>query len=109
MANKTLIVFFNLKPTTSEAEYLNWAKTVDLPTVNQLNSVSSFEVFKAETLFGQNQASPWQYFEVINIESESAFTEDIQTDVMQAVVEQFQQFTQDAQFVATTNIRDLHS
>jgi hypothetical protein len=46
---------------------------------------------------------------VINIESESAFAEDIQTDVMQAVVEQFQQFTQDAHFVATTNIRDLHS
>ncbi|MEF1307530.1 hypothetical protein QTO17_37355, partial [Vibrio owensii] len=65
--------------------------------------------FKGETLFGQNQASPWQYFEVINIESESAFAEDIQTDVMQAVVEQFQQFTQDAHFVATTNIRDLHS
>ncbi|MGR5157741.1 hypothetical protein [Vibrio owensii] len=109
MANKTLIVFFNLKPTTSEAEYLNWVKTVDLPTVNQLNSVSSFEVFKGESLFGQNQASPWQYFEVINIESESAFAEDIQTDVMQAVVEQFQQFTQDAHFVVTANIRDLHS
>lgn len=109
MASKTLIVFFNLKPSTSEAEYLNWAKTVDLPTVNQLNSVSSFEVFKGETLFGQNQESPWQYFEVINIESESAFAEDIRTHVMQAVVEQFQQFTQDAHFVATTNIRDLHS
>ncbi|GAM59258.1 hypothetical protein JCM19231_1834 [Vibrio ishigakensis] len=101
---RTLMVFFNLKPETQESDYLNWAKQIDLPTVNQLKSVSSFEVFKGLSLLGQETASPWQYFEVIQIESEAAFLEDIQSPEMQKVIEQFQAFTQDAHFVSTQNI-----
>lgn len=104
MSAKTLIVFFNLKSTTDEAEYLSWAKQADLPTVSKLSSVSSFEVFKGLSLFGQESASPWQYFEVIHIESEEAFLSDIQTEEMKKIVEQFQEFTEDAHFISTENI-----
>ncbi len=104
MSAKTLMVFFNLKPTTNEAQYLEWAKQSDLPTVNQLTSVSSFEVYKGISVFGQDRPSPWDYFEVIHIDSEDAFMSDIQTDVMQKIVEQFQSFTEDAHFIVTENI-----
>lgn len=104
MSAKTLIVFFNLKQTTDEIAYLEWAKKSDLPTVNKLTSVSSFEVFKGISMFGQDAASPWDYFEVIHIRSEEAFLNDIQTKEMQKIVEQFQLFTEDAHFILTENI-----
>ncbi|MGL6257717.1 hypothetical protein [Vibrio sp. WXL103] len=104
MSTKTLIVFFNLKQTTNKSEYLTWAKESDLPTVNKLSSVSSFEVFKGLSLFGQSTPSPWDYFEVIHIHSEEAFLSDIQTEEMQKIVAQFEQFTESAQFILTENI-----
>ncbi|MGR5239012.1 hypothetical protein [Vibrio alfacsensis] len=104
MSAKMLIVFFNLKSTTDEPLYLKWAKESDLPTVNKLSSVSSFEVFKGISMFGQDQPSPWDYFEVIHIDSVDAFLSDIQTEEMQKIVEQFQSFTEDAHFIVTENI-----
>lgn len=104
MSVKTLIVFFNLKSTTNEALYLQWAKESDLPTVNKLSSVSSFEVFKGISMVGQDKPSPWDYFEVIQIDSVDAFLSDIETEAMQKIVEQFQSFTEDAHFIVTENI-----
>ncbi|MFA0412322.1 hypothetical protein AB4520_00775 [Vibrio renipiscarius] len=104
MSAKTIIVFFNLKSTTDESQYLQWAKESDLPTVNTLSSVSSFEVFKGISMFGQDKPSPWDYFEVIHIDSADAFLNDIQTDEMQKIVEQFQSFAEDAHFIVTENI-----
>ncbi|MGL4448021.1 MAG: REDY-like protein HapK [Shewanella sp.] len=104
MSAKTLIVFFNLKSTTDETKYLEWAKKSDLPTVNKLSSVSSFEVFKGISMFAQDKPSPWDYFEVIHIDSEKAFLTDIQTEEMQKIVEQFQAFTEDVHFIVTQNI-----
>jgi hypothetical protein len=104
---RTLIVFFNLKEGVKESEYLEWAKEVDLPTVSKLNSVSSFEVFKGIGIFGEQKASPWDFFEVIKIHSEEAFLADIQTDVMSKIVEQFQVFAKDATFISTQDISTL--
>tara|TARA_B100000508_G_scaffold25878_2_gene18849 strand:- start:2898 stop:3227 length:330 start_codon:yes stop_codon:yes gene_type:complete len=104
---KTIIVFFNLKDGVKESEYQQWAKEIDLPTVNKLNSVGSFEVFKGMGLFGEQKASPWDFFEVIKIHCEDAFLADIQTDVMSKVIEQFQLFTEDAIFVSTVDITAL--
>ncbi|MGL5290655.1 MAG: hypothetical protein ACRC9T_01845 [Vibrionaceae bacterium] len=104
MSAKTIMVFFNLKPATDRSEYLKWAKESDLPTVNKLRSVSSFEVFKGLSVFGQNKPSPWEYFEVIHIDSEEAFLSDLQTTQMQKIIEQFQSFTEDAHFIVSENI-----
>ncbi|RQW19565.1 hypothetical protein EHS17_15370 [Rhodobacteraceae bacterium CH30] len=104
---KTLIVFFNLKPGTSEAEYLAWARQVDLPTVNKLQSVNSFEVFKGLNILGQQSASPWHYFEVIHITSEAEFLQEIQGKEMQQVISQFQAFTSDAHFICTQDVTTL--
>ncbi|MBY8073666.1 hypothetical protein KW488_13980 [Vibrio fluvialis] len=104
MSAKTLIVFFNLKSTTDEEKYLEWAKKSDLPTVNKLSSVSSFDVFKGIRMLGQDKLSPWDYFEVIHINSEEAFLTDIQTEEMKKIVEQFQTFADDTHFIVTKNI-----
>ena len=100
----TLIVFFNLKDGVNESDYLHWAQNIDLPTVNALNSVASFDVYKGLSILGQDTPSPYQYFEVINLKSEAAFLDDIQSEVMTKVIEQFQAFTKDASFTSTQNI-----
>ncbi len=104
---KTLIVFFNLIDGVNESEYLKWALNTDVPTVNKLNSVSSFEVFKGVGVFGEQKSSPWDFFEILKIHSEDAFLEDIQTDMMSKVVEQFQAFAKDATFISTQDITTL--
>jgi len=104
---RTLIVFFNLKTDVKEADYLKWAIDVDLATVNKLNSVSSIEVLKGMNMLGEQTASPWDFFEVIEISSEAAFLEDIQTDRMSKVIEQFQQFAKDVHFISTIDITSL--
>ena len=103
----TLMVFFNLKPGANEADYLAWAQEVDLPTVNRLNSVTSFEVFKGLKMLGQQSASPWDYFEVIRIESETQFLQEIQSAQMQQVIRQFETFATDAHFICTRDITTL--
>ena len=105
---KTLIVFFNLKEGVKQSEYLKWAREIDLPTVNKLKSVSSFEVFKGMGVFGEQKASPWHFFEVIKIHCESEFLADIQTDIMSKVIEQFKAFTKDATFISTLDITLLN-
>lgn len=107
MSEKTLIVFFNLKEHVTDIDYLKWAKESDLPTVNSLQSVKSFEVFKGEGVFGTEDISPWQYFEVIRITSESEFISDIESEAMQKIIGQFQSFTQDATFVVSKNIKQI--
>ncbi|MBP6122810.1 MULTISPECIES: hypothetical protein [Providencia] len=104
MSTKTLIVFFNLKSETNEAQYLQWAKESDLPAVNKLSSISSFEVFKGISMLGQDKPSPWAYFEVIHISSEEAFLNDIQTEQMQKIINQFNAFTEDVNFILTKKI-----
>ncbi|MGL5948206.1 MAG: hypothetical protein ACRCYV_03975 [Aeromonas sp.] len=103
-APSTVMVLFNLKSDTCEADYLAWAKSVDLPTVNGLRSVNAFSVYKGLNPLGQATPSPWDYFEVIEISSSEAFLRDIQSAAMQQVIAQFQAFTQDAHFICTQNI-----
>ncbi|MGL5288605.1 MAG: hypothetical protein ACRC9N_03845 [Aeromonas sp.] len=103
----TLMVFFNLKAGASEVDYLAWARDVDLPTVNRLNSVTSFEVFKGQKMLGQQSASPWDYFEVIRIASEAQFLAEIQSEEMQQVIRQFESFAVDAHFICTQDVTTL--
>lgn len=46
---------------------------------NRLSSVTSFEVFKGLKMLGQQSASPWDYFEVIRIASETQFLQESQS------------------------------
>ena len=47
-----IICLFNLKEGVSVAEYEDWAKTRDIPTVNALGSINGFTVHKATGVFG---------------------------------------------------------
>lgn len=99
-----IIALFNLKPGVSVADYEAWAKRVDLPTVNGLGSIQSFEVFRATGLLGSADRPPYAYIEVIDVADMDAFGKDVGSDAMQAVAARFQEMVTDLAFITTEKL-----
>jgi len=72
-----LLALFNLKDGVSEADYLAWAKRVDIPTVNGLRSIDNFQVYSVNGIFGSNDTPPYQYYEMISVNNMEGFTDDV--------------------------------
>jgi hypothetical protein len=89
MAITRIIALFNLKPGVKVADYEAWARRVDLPTVNSLPSIQSFEVFKAKEVMGSDAPPPYAYVETLDVRDLGQFGEDVATPVMQAVARDF--------------------
>jgi hypothetical protein len=96
----TLIVLFNLKDATRQADYERWAREVDLPTAGALPSVAKFEVLKASGLLGGGP-SPYAYVEVLRIRDMAQLGADVGTPTMQQVSAQFQAFADNPLFIVT--------
>lgn len=88
---KTLIVLFNLKPGCDKQRYEQWATSVDIPTVERLDSCAAFEVFRTFGTLGGGEA-PYAYVEVIRINDFEAFQEALANEECQRVAAQFQEF-----------------
>jgi hypothetical protein len=99
-----LIAIFNLKPGVSVAEYEAWARGTDLPTVNALPSVSSFRVFKTTGKLGLQEAAPYSYIEIIDIDDMDQFWKDVATDTMSKIAEAFGSMA-DVTFMTTEEIK----
>ena len=100
-----IICLFNLKDGVDIAEYEEWAKTRDIPTVNGLASVKDFTVHKATGVFGDDSATPhFQYVEVIDITGMEDFVADISTADFQAAAAPFGGFADTPQFILTEDL-----
>ncbi len=84
-----ILALFNLRDGVDVAEYEHWARTVDLPTVNALPSIESFEVFRVTGKLGADGAVPYAYAEILDVRDMAQFGTDVATDQMQAVAAQF--------------------
>ena len=85
-----LIVLFNLQNGVDPAEYEQWAKTVDAPTVEGLPSVDSMEVYRIVGLMGSEDPAPYGYCEVIAVNDMEQLGADVGAAAMQAVAAKFQ-------------------
>lgn len=103
MAAKRIIVLFNLKPGRVPADYEDWARRTDLPTVNALASIERFDLFKATGLLGSSAEPPFRYIEVLDIVDMDAFGADIATETMQKIAAEFQDWA-DPLFITTDRI-----
>jgi hypothetical protein len=95
-----IIVLFNLKPGVDPATYEAWAKRVDLPIVNALGSITSFEVFKSTSVLGSSATPPYQYIEIVDVNDMAAFGTDVASSTMQRVAAEFATLA-DATFIMT--------
>jgi len=89
MAITRLIALFNLRAGVKVSDYEAWARSVDLPTVNGLASIKTFEVFKAVETMGSDAKPPYRYIEIIDVRDMGQFGVDVSTPVMQAVAKDF--------------------
>ncbi len=100
-----ILALFNLKSGVSVSDYENWAKTVDIPTVNGLGSIAKFEVFKSTGLLGSEDKPPYSYFETIDVVDMDQFGKDVATDAMQKVAAEFQGMTDDLVFILSDELK----
>ena len=99
-----ILALFNLKPDVSVSDYENWAKTVDIPTVNGLGSIEKFEVFKTTGLLFSEDTPPYQYFETIDILDMDKFGEEAGSETMQKIAAAFQEMAADLVFMTTEKL-----
>ncbi len=100
-----ILALFNLKPGVSVSDYETWAKTVDIPTVNGLGSIASFDVFKSTGLLGSEEAPPYAYFETIDVNDMDQFGQDVGSETMQKVAAEFQAMTDDLVFILSEDVK----
>ena len=99
-----LVVLFNLKPGADRAAYEAWAQATDLPIVRDLPSVDSFNVQVVSGLFGSDAPAPYEYVEIIDINSLEQFGADVSTETMGKVAGEFQSFADNPVFMLTSNL-----
>jgi len=99
-----IIVLFNLKPGVDPDTYEAWAKRVDLPIVNDLGSIRSFEVFKTTSVLGTDAPPPYHYIEIVDVNDMEAFGADVASATMQRVAAEFAALA-DATFIMTEPLR----
>lgn len=99
-----IVALFNLKPGVTAADYEAWAKRVDIPTVNGLKSIDSFEVFKSVGLLGSEARPPYAYVEIIDVADMDQFGKDVATETMQRVAAEFQAMASDLSFILTSKL-----
>lgn len=100
-----ILALFNLKPGISVSDYENWAKTVDIPTVNGLGSIAKFEVFRSAGLLGSEDKPPYAYFETIDVDDMDQFGKEVATDAMQKVAGEFQGMVEDLVFILSDELK----
>lgn len=99
-----LVVLFNLKDEASKEAYEQWAKTTDVPTASSMESVDSFKVFKLGNIMGTENASPYQYCEVLEINDMAKLGEEVGSDAMKKVAAEFQSFADNPMFIISDQI-----
>jgi len=99
-----IVVLFNLLPDVDPDAYETWAKNVDMPNVRRLPGCTDFRVLKVAGLLGSDAAAPYAYSELIEVDDMSAFGEAVDTEVMQEVTEQFQQFANNPVFMVSESL-----
>jgi hypothetical protein len=100
----TIVVLFNLKPGASIADYEDWARSKDLPTVQSLSSVQDFRVLKMGNLLGTENPSPYQYCELIEVQDMTAFFADLQQEKVQAGAKVFGEFADNPLFIVANSL-----
>jgi REDY-like protein HapK len=101
----TLIVLFNLKDGVSESDYEAFAKTLDIPTVKSLKSVSDFQVYKSYGIFGSEATPPYRYFEVIHFTNVEELVGDMGAEPKMAEIPaKFAEMADNPMFILTNSI-----
>lgn len=96
-----LVVLFNLKDEASKEAYEKWAQTTDVPTVKGLVSINDFRVYRLNAIMGSEDAPPYQYCEVIDINDMDKLGQELSSETMKKVAQEFQAFADAPMFIVS--------
>ena len=99
-----IIVLFNLQSGVDYSAYENWARSTDLPIVNSLSSIDEFEIYKANGMLGSEDASPYQYVELLSVNDLDKFGEEVASETMKKVASEFLGFADSPMFITLKSI-----
>ncbi len=99
-----ILVVFNLKKEVEPAAYEEWARTIDLPTVRNLDSIADFKVWETVGVLGSDAPAPYQYVEMIKASDDEAFGADVASETMKRVAAEFQELADAPQFLILLDI-----
>ncbi len=99
-----IVVLFNLQSDAARDAYEEWARTTDLPTVNGLQSVDKFAVFRTTGVLGKETPPPYEYVEVIEVNNMETFGSEVSTEAMQKVAGEFRAFAEAPIFMLSEHL-----
>jgi len=98
----TIVVLFNLKAGIEPARYEAWAAARDLPTVRSFRSVRRFDVLKVAGLLSGTGNAPYEYVELLEVDSVESLRGDITaTPAMAEIARQFREYADSPVFMVT--------
>lgn len=101
----TIVVLFNLKEGIDPARYEAWAAARDLPTVRSFRSVRRFDVLKVAGLLSGTGDTPYEYVELLEVDSVESLRGDITaTPAMADIAREFREFADSPVFMVTGSI-----
>ena len=100
----TIVVLFNLLPEVDPDAYEAWAREVDMPNARRLPGCNDFQVLRVVSLFGSQDAAPYAYCELIEVDDMPAFEEAVGTEAMQAVAAEFQRHADNPIFMVSESL-----
>jgi len=98
------IVLYNLSNEEPRADYEEWARNTDLPTIRELQPVDAFDVHRGTSLLRSDSAAPYGYVEIIDVNSMDQFSADISPESLGRVAAEFREFADNPIFMLTTNL-----
>ncbi len=104
MAN--LMLIYKLQPGVSQADFEQWVRSTDYPTIRGLKRVKSFTTYRATGLLMGEGAPSMDYIEVFEIPDFAGFmSEDLGGETIQNIMGQFMGFAAAPQFVLVDEVR----
>jgi hypothetical protein len=96
----TLILRYRLKPGVTPADFEQWVRTVDHPTMGGLQRVRRFTTYRIDgLLLGEGEPS-CDYVEVFDIPDLAGFTsQDMPGETVQGIMGQFMGFVAEPEFL----------
>ena len=104
MANRFMIVLFNLANGETEDEFVQWMKENDLPVVSKLSSVVEYNLAKTVGMLGGEGEPPYKYMEIIRVSDFDKLGEEASAEAIQNIGAQFQQKVSDGIWLLSEQI-----
>ncbi len=102
---KQLIITYRLKSDTTAAQFENWVKTTDQPTMRGLKRVSRFQTFRSEKLLLGEGSPSFDYIEIFDISDLDGFvSEDMAGAVVQKIIGEFMPQVENVEFVIASEV-----